>query len=144
MKKNALCIMFILLCSSPLWAGDIERRPMTVDDALNMIRLSDVHMSPDAKWVFFSKSELNWAENRRKKKYFMIPTSGGGAVEYIGDAGGRSFQFSPDGRFLSFLRTVDKKSQIFIMSLSGGEAIQLTRHQNNIDAYKWSGDATHI
>jgi len=129
-----------MVFSSALWAGDVERRPLTVDDALNMVRLGDVQMSPDGKWVFFSKSELDWKNNRRNKKYFMIPSSGGEAVQYIGDAGGSSFRFSPDGKYLSFKRRVNDSSQIFIMSLSGGEAIQLTRHQNSVDAYKWSTD----
>ena len=74
----------------------------------------------------------------------MIPASGGKAVQYIGDAGGSSFQFSPDGKYLSFRRTVDKNSQIFIMRLNGGEAIQLTNHKNSVDSYKWSADASKI
>jgi dipeptidyl aminopeptidase/acylaminoacyl peptidase len=117
---------------------------MTVDDALNMVRLGNVQMSPDGKWVFFSKSELDWAKNKRITKYFMIPASGGEAVQYIGDAGGSSFQFSPDGKYLSFKRTVDKNSQIFMMSLNGGEAIQLTHHKNSINSYKWSPDSNQI
>jgi len=117
---------------------------MTVDDALNMVSLRNVQMSPDGKWVFFSKSELDWEKNKRKTKYFMIPARGGEAFQYIGEPGGSSFQFSPDGKYLSFKRAVDKNSQIFIMSLSGGEAIQLTHHKNSIDSYKWSADTSKI
>jgi len=117
---------------------------MTVDDALNMLRLGNVQMSPDGKWVFFSKSELDWGKNKRKMKYFLILARGGEAFQYIGEAGGSSFQFSPHGKYLSFKRAVDKSSQIFIMSLSGGEAVQLTHHKNSIDSYKWSADASKI
>ena len=117
---------------------------MTVDDALNMVRLGNVQMSPDGKWVFFSKSELDWGKNKRKMKYFLILARGGEAFQYIGEAGGSSFQFSPHGKYLSFKRAVDKSSQIFIMSLSGGEAVQLTHHKNSIDSYKWSADASKI
>lgn len=117
---------------------------MTVDDMLAMIPLGDVRMSPDGERVFFSKSELDWEKNTRKKTYFMIPASGGKAVQYIGEEGGSSFQFSPDGAFLAFKRSVDKASQIFIMNLKGGEAVQLTHHTNSIDSYKWSPDASRI
>ena len=144
MKKIILCKILILFCLSLLYAQEANLRPMTVDDALNMVRLGNVQMSPDGKWVFFSKSELDWSKNKRKTKYYMIPASGGEAFQYIGDAGGSSFQFSPDGKYLSFKRTVDKNSQIFIMSLSGGEAVQLTHHQNSIDSYKWSADSSQI
>ncbi len=144
MKKNILCKIFILFCLSPLYSQKANLRPMTVDDALNMVRLGNVQMSPDGERVFFSKSELDWEKNKRKTQYFMIPASGGEAVRYIGDAGGSSFQFSPDGKYLSFKRTVEKNSQIYIMSLGGGEAMQLTHHKNSIDSYKWSLDASQI
>ncbi|MEE8377154.1 MAG: S9 family peptidase [Candidatus Aminicenantaceae bacterium] len=146
MKKIILCkILFLFcFCLSILYAQDADLRPMTVDDALNMVRIGNVQMSPDGKWVFFSKSEPDWKKNKRKMTYFMIPASGGEAIQYIGDTGGSSFQFSPDGKYLSFKRMVDKYSQIFIMSFNGGEAVQLTHHKNSIDSFKWSADASQI
>jgi len=117
---------------------------MTVDDALNMIRIADVLMSPDGEWVFFSESELDWEENERKKKYFMIPAGGGQAIQFIGEAGGESFQFSPDGKYLSFLRPPDDNDdndddddnddndQVFWMGTTGGEATKLTDHENGV------------
>jgi dipeptidyl aminopeptidase/acylaminoacyl peptidase len=144
MKKNCLHFFLIILIIIPIYAQEPNLRPMTVDDALNMVRLGNVQMSPDGEWVFFSKSELDWGKNKRNKRYFMIPASGGKAVQYIGDSGGSSFQFSPDGKYLSFKRTVDKNSQVFIMSLNGGEAFQLTHHKNSVESYKWSPDASEI
>jgi dipeptidyl aminopeptidase/acylaminoacyl peptidase len=144
LKKIVLRAVLFLFCLSPLLAQGENRRPMTVDDALNMVRLRNVRMSPDGKLVFFSKSELDWGKNKRIMKHFMIPASGGEAWQYIGDAGGSSFQFSPDGKYLSFKRKVDKISQIFIMPLSGGEALQLTNHKNSVDSYKWSEDTRQI
>ena len=144
MKKFCLHFFLILLIIIPIYAQEPNLRPMTVDDALNMVRLGNVQMSPDGKWVFFSKSELDWGKNKRNKRYFMIPASGGKAVQYIGDSGGSSFQFSPDGKYLSFRRTVDKNNQVFMMSLKGGEAFQLTHHKNSVESYKWSPDASKI
>ena len=117
---------------------------MTVDDALNRVRIGDVQMSPDGRWVFFSKSELDWDENKRKKKHYMIPADGGEAIQFIGEAGGSAVQFSPDGKHLSFLRSVDGDEQIFWMRMAGGEARQLTKHKNGIVSYKWSADASEI
>ena len=94
MRKTIVALIFSLLAATSLFAQSSARRPMTVDDVLNMIRIADVLMSPDGEWVFFSESELDWDENKRKKKYYMIPAGGGEAVQFIGDAGGESFQFS--------------------------------------------------
>jgi dipeptidyl aminopeptidase/acylaminoacyl peptidase len=136
-------VLFFLILGS-LFSRNDQLRPMTIDDSLNMVRLADVQMSPDGKLVFFSKSELDWGNNKRIKKYFMIPANGGEARPYIGEAGGSGFQFSPDGKYLSFKRSAEKTQQIFIISLKGGEAIQLTDHINGVDSYKWSPDASRI
>ncbi len=109
-----------LVSAASLFAQGSARRPMTVDDAVNMIRIADVLMSPDGEWVFFSESELDWDENKRRKKYYMIPAGGGEAIQFIGDAGGESFQFSPDGKYLSFLRSVGDNDQVHWMRTAAG------------------------
>ncbi len=142
MKKTTIILSFALIFT--FLASAAEKRPMTTDDALTMVRIGQALISPDGNQVFFSKSTLNWEKNKRETKYYMIPASGGDAFQYIGKAGGSSFQFSPDGRFLTFKRTVDKKSQIFLMSTAGGEAVQLTHHKESIGMYKWSPDSKKI
>lgn len=117
MKKAAVSL--ILFCLILTAVNAAEKRPMTVDDALNMIGIGNVMISPDGQWVFYSRSELEWDKNKRKSTYFMIPSTGGESFRYIGEEGGRSFQFSPDGTFLALKRTVDKKSQIFLMRTVG-------------------------
>lgn len=144
MKKNFVSWILFFLILGSLYSQNDQLRPMTIDDSLNMVQLGDVQMSPDGKWVFFSKSELDWERNKRTTKYYMIPASGGEAKLYIGEAGGSAFQFSPDGKYLSFKRSMGETQQIFIMSLNGGEAIKLTHHKNDVESYKWSPDASQI
>ena len=59
MKKAILSWIVSLMAAGILFSQDVKLRPMTIDDSLNMIRLGDVQMSPDGKWVFFSKSALD-------------------------------------------------------------------------------------
>ncbi|MFQ5677253.1 MAG: prolyl oligopeptidase family serine peptidase, partial [bacterium] len=124
-----------------------ERRPMTTDDGLDMVRVGDALMSPDGEWVFYSQSVPNWEkdkENKPKTTYFMIPAKGGDAFQFIGKDGGSSFQFSPDGKYLSFKRSVDKKQQLFLIRTAGGEAFQLTKHKTSVGSYKWSANSEKI
>lgn len=144
MKKILTVLLFTIFIVSPFWAQDTERRPMTTDDALNMASIGSALLSPDGQWVFYSKSELDWPKNNRKTKHYMISSEGGEPFQYIGEAGGSSFQFSPDGKYFTFKRTVEKNSQIFLMRTSGGEAVQLTKHKNSIGSYKWSVDSTTL
>jgi len=144
MRKIIVALISSLCAATSLFGQGVTRRPMTVDDALNMVRIADVLMSPDGKWVFFSKSELDWDHNKRKTKHYIIAADGGEATQFIGEASGSSFQFSPDGKYLSFLRSVEGNQQIFWMRISGGEAVRLTDHKNGIVSYKWSPDASKI
>jgi dipeptidyl aminopeptidase/acylaminoacyl peptidase len=119
---------------------------MTVDDSLDMPSVGGATMSPDGNSVLYSKSELNWKENKRDTKWYLVPAGGspGDAFQFIGDAGGSSVQFSPDGKHLSLKRNVDGKSQIFWMRTGGGEAVQLTKHSTSVGNYKWTADGQKI
>lgn len=126
-------------------ASGQERRPMTTDDGLDMVQVGGALMSPDGNWVLFSKSELDWDENERKTTWWRAASDGSGEpYRFIGEEGGRSFQFSPDGTWLSFLRTVDEKAQLFVMRTNGGEATQLTKHETAVGSYEWSQGGAKI
>jgi dipeptidyl aminopeptidase/acylaminoacyl peptidase len=144
--KKIIRVIGVTVCalSFLLSAEEIKKRPMTVDDGLNMVSVGSALMSPDGKSVFYSLSELDWAKNKRKSTYDMISADGGDAYQYIGEAGGSSFQFSPDGKSLSFTRPVEQKAQIFLMPTGGGEAVQLTNHENAVGPFRWSQDSTMI
>lgn len=144
MKKILSALLLLILVCPMLSADENQRRPMTVDDALNMIRIGNPLISPDGNWVFYSRTELDWDKNKSKTKYFMVSAQGGEPFQYIGEAGGSAFQFSPDGKYLSFRRTVEKFNQIFLMPTSGGEGVQLTKHKNSVGSYKWAHDSSQI
>ena len=117
---------------------------MTTDDGLNMVRVGGATISPDGSWVLFSKSELDWGENERKTTWWKVPAEGGEPFRFIGEEGGSSFQFSPDGTYVSFTRTANEKSQLFLLRTDGGEATQLSEHKTAIGPYRWSLDGSKI
>jgi len=143
MRTRAASLVFALLFAASTMAQD-GRRPMTVDDALDLVSVGGALMSPDGSQVFFSRSELDWSGNKRATKYYMVPADGGEPYEYIGKEGGSNFQFSPNGTYLTFTRSVDDKNQIFWMRTTGGEATQLTKHETAVSQYVWSADSTKI
>jgi dipeptidyl aminopeptidase/acylaminoacyl peptidase len=52
--------------------------------------------------------------------------------------------WSPDGRHLAFVRSVDGKSQIFLLSLSGGEPWQITKFKYGASSPRWSPDGRQL
>jgi dipeptidyl aminopeptidase/acylaminoacyl peptidase len=144
MKKTFVMVGILLFTLTGIGIPAQEKRAMTVDDALNMIQVRNPLISPDGKWVFFSQSELSWRENKRQTKHYMVSAEGGDPFQYIGEEGGSGFQFSPDGSSLTFKRKKDESQQIFLMRTSGGEAVQLTKHENSIEDYKWGPKSQKI
>ena len=122
-----------------------ERRPMTTDDALDMVQVGDPLIAPDGTWVLFSRSELDWDENERKTTWWRVPSDASAEpYRFIGEEGARSLQFSPDGTRLAFLRSVEDTTQLFLMRTDGGEAVQLGEHETAVGSFEWSADGTKI
>jgi dipeptidyl aminopeptidase/acylaminoacyl peptidase len=118
---------------------------MTTDDALDMVQVGGALMSPDGTWVLYSRSELDWKDNKRKTTWWRAAADGSGTpYRFIGEEGGSSFAFSPDGAWLAFKRDADGKSQIFLMRTTGGEAVKLTDHKPSVGSFAWSGDGASI
>jgi dipeptidyl aminopeptidase/acylaminoacyl peptidase len=144
MSKVIAAIAMLVCFAIPAAAQDETPRAMTTDDGLNMVQVGSALMSPDGQWVLYRRSELDWKENERKTTYHMVAAAGGESFRYIGEAGGSSLRFSPDGTYLSFTRSVDKNRQLFLMRTSGGEAIQLTKHKSSVGSYRWGPDSRTI
>lgn len=141
--RSLVTATLALALAFPLSAQD--RRPMTTDDALDMVQVGGGTISPDGSWVLFSKSELDWDENERKTTWWRVPTDGSEEpFRYIGQEGGSGFQFSPDGSRLAFTRTVDEKRQLFVMRTNGGEAVQLSDHATAVGSWAWTDDGEAI
>ena len=120
------------------------KRPLSPDQAIRIVRIGDVLMTPDGGKVFYSGTRLEWDKNKYEKTYYMIPSTGGTPQQFIGKEGGEDFQFSPNGKYLSLLREVDKDVQLFLIPVTGGEALQYTKHKGGIEEYKWSRDSKQI
>ena len=140
-----MTLIFCFVCFNSLLTLTAEqRRGMTVDDMLNLVKIDDIILTPDGSKVFYSERRLNWATNKYEKSFFMVPSEGGEPLPFVHKDGGEQFRISPDGRYLSMLREIDGEQQIFLMYLNGGEPWQLTKHHGKITDYQWSGDSRSL
>jgi len=102
-------------------------------------------ISPDGRTVIYSVNSTDWANNSYDAEYWMS-RDGEAPVQLTRTAKGSSFnaKFSPDSKFVSFLADRGDKTQIFIISVDGGEAMQVTKDEDGIADYEWSPSGKQI
>ena len=142
MKKDAItCFLSINVLiwglTSLLYAQN--KRPMTVDDALNIVRVGElassgyepelaetVLMSPDGELIFYSERIVDWENNGYKRNYYMASSPGGEPKQFIGSAGGGDFQVLT-GREVSFADSCHRRRPACFLN----------------SRFRWRGTAAH-
>lgn len=141
---SGLVLAAALIFAAPVATQESGRRPMTTDDGLDLVSVGSPVIHPDGSWVLYQKSELDWKGNKRKTSWWRADADGGAPFRYLGEEGGTAPAFSPDGSRLAFTRSVDGKSQIFLLRTGGGEAQKLTDHKTSVSRFEWVGDGSAL
>jgi dipeptidyl aminopeptidase/acylaminoacyl peptidase len=109
-------------------AGAAGTHPFSVHDMIAMDRISDPKVSPDGTRVVFTVSVLDLPANKRRNDLYLVGADGKDLRKLTSnDASDTSPQWSPDGRSIYFLSTRSGSSQVWKLSMDGGEAIPVTR-----------------
>ena len=90
-------------------------------------------ISPDGKTIIYGVGTTDWANNTYDSELWMF-REGQAPIQLTRTSKGSSFsaRFTPDSRFVSFLADRGEKTQLFIISVSGGEALQVTKDEDGI------------
>ncbi len=102
-------------------------------------------ISPDGKTIVYSMSSTDWANNTYDNELWMAK-DGEAPLQltrtHKNSTGNAAF--TPDGKYVSFIADRGDKRQIYIISVAGGEAIQVTKDEDGINSYAWNPDGTKI
>jgi dipeptidyl aminopeptidase/acylaminoacyl peptidase len=127
-----------------LQAQTTAKHAMTFDDLIKLHRISGATVSKDGKWVAYAVSTPDLEANRNVSNIWMISTSGGEPTQVTQGGRDNSPAWSPDGKTLAFVSARDGNSQVYLLSLAGGEAQKLTKLSTGADLFHWSPDGTTI
>ena len=102
---------------------------------------SDPQVSPDGRWLVASVTTTGKQDKHRNAAIWLADTSGKQDARQIttGSANDTHPRWSPDSRELAFLsdRTKRGTSQLHLLTLDGGEAMEVTDVRGGISGFCW-------
>ena len=126
----------------------MAKRKIKVEDLRRFKFVSDPKISPDGSKIAFVVSIIDYEENKYRRSIWLADTESGGLTQFThGPRSDNNPRWSPDGRKLLFLangREKDKKTQLYTISLSGGEAQLVADMENGVSNPEWSPDGKQI
>jgi hypothetical protein len=134
----------VLCCCLGGRAQEGVKHPITFDDLIRMHRVSEAQVSLDGKWVAYTVATPDMEANRNASNLWVVPTSGGEAMQLTQSGHDSSPVWSPDGKTIAFLSSRSGNSQVYRLSMEGGEAQEFTHLSTGADLVKWSPDGKTI
>ena len=145
MQKIILFIALLNAFSYHLFA----QKKFELADYARLVNISDPQISPDGKSVVLVVSRPDYVNNRFNAELVLIDVALGNkrvlTQERITVSSPR---WSPNGAQLAFIAKAglgkDATNQIFILSMLGGEAKQMTKAPKGVQHFAWSPNSTDI
>ena len=119
----------------------------TYRDMISANRLGDPQTSPDGKWVVYSVTTTDVAQNRRAGALYLLSLDGEGEPQRlaINEGGANTARWGADGK-LYFLSGRSGSSQVWVSTDQGATATQVTDLPTDVNAYRVNaaGDAVAV
>jgi dipeptidyl aminopeptidase/acylaminoacyl peptidase len=119
----------------------------TPESMVNLPVVGSPEISPDGSVIAYTVRETNMEgdESSFTTHIWVAKADGSMNRQFTrGEQSATNPQFSPDGRYLSFISTRDNGRQVYKMYLNGGEAKKVTSAENGVGSFQWSPDGTRI
>ena len=131
-----------------IWGGIIaaqQNASVSFEKWISLKNYGGAIISPDGRTVVFSVTSTDWANNTYDSELWMS-RDGEAPIQltrtYKNSSG--NARFTPDSKYISFVADRGEKSQIYFISVLGGEALQVTKDEDGVGGYDWSPDGTMI
>ena len=137
MRKAALGALLLLLLSA-------QKRAFTIEDLYRLRTISDLAVSRDERRIAFTVATTDLARGKRTTRIWTAGADGSDPHAVTSGDADSAPALSPDGRYLSFVRTKDGVANLYLLPLAGGEARQLTSISTGVSDPVWSPDGKRI
>lgn len=136
-------IILFLIFIPFLHAGEESTSLFTAKDLMNIKTGNEIQISPNGQWiaytVYVNRSTTDKPGPAYKELYLVSTLTRQVKPFITGAVSISSIHWSPDGSKITFLmkRGDDSNTQVWAIPIDGGEAIQQTFFETDIDKYQW-------
>ncbi len=143
MRKIFLLVITAVALITPCHAQKAQNP--SFEEIISLRSVSDATISPDGNHIVFEQQTVDWKENKYVTELW-ISKNGGKPFQltHNPENGSSNPKWSPDGKWISFLSKRGKNSQIHVIRVDGGEALQVTHTEKDISQYEWAPDGKKI
>jgi dipeptidyl aminopeptidase/acylaminoacyl peptidase len=128
-----------------LLAGVCAGQTPTFEQSLSLRSAFGPRISPDGRFVAYQVSRTLWDDNRSQTDIWVAVTATGERYRLTGgNKLSGSPEWAPDSKRIAFASERDGKRQIYLISPTGGEAIQLTNLESGAGEFHWLPDGSAI
>src|SRR5258706_381500 len=146
--RTRLLLVFIIiaLCAGPVLA---QKRNITEKDLFNFVWAGDTQISPDGSRVAFVRVTVNEKKDGYNTAIWSVSPATGETHQLTSGPRDSTPRWSPDGKFLLFVRVIEKDGrpdmpQLFMLPMAGGDSFQFTTMTRGAGGPQWSPDGKMI
>jgi len=148
LRHSCFVISFVLIAgTATLFA---QRRNITEKDLFDFVWIGDPQISPNGSRVAFVRVTVNKKKEGYSTSIWSVPVAGGEEPHQLtkGDHDSTP-RWSPDGKYLLFLRATEKEGkpeppQLSILSMAGGDSFSFTDLPKGASNPVWAPDGKTI
>ena len=124
----------------------MPKRPISLEDLAAIKPVGDPQISPDGSRVLYVVKSTDVEKNKYFTHLWLSHVGDGKALQFTsGEVNDASPRWSPDGEQIAFVRTRDKKTQVWLASAHGGEPRALTElPEGAFSDLGWSPDGQSL
>lgn len=138
-------IFLLLLLFNAFFVEAQKAASVSFEKWISLKNVNNPIISPDGKTIVYTVRSTDWTNNAYDNELWMV-REGQDPIQLTRTTKGSSSNaaFTPDGRYVSFLANRGEKTQLYIIAVMGGEALQVTRDDDGIGSYEWNPNGKQV